>query len=541
MLRCLIRTRRTLLGAILRQPLGEILHLLPEPRRLFRQLRRLTRISRGGGGGTSAHGVGQRSVARGQFPGLIAERLHGPLVRRPLQHLRTALQLLTHPLLHLREVSHRVARLFAVHLLGCALQLLHLRLHLRRERLTQQRLGFAQLSRKRRVQRPGRFQLLLEVLRRLAKLLHAVGHRALLVRERASLLRTLEAHVAPRRGRRRRARAGAVLGAPHRTLARLRARRLGGALRERALRRGHRTRLLHRRIAQGSRTGAQFLGRRATYHELAAHAALTPRRPIRGLGSNAHGLARLERDCGDVEDGCSRPRWTSVSSDTLLGAGVGFTRDAHGDAREAVIVRSRDAQLESRTGGEHRVAPWLGEVHARHGVGDHDEIERWRQVRNVAPLRRGRPLQLHRAKCQQAPGKALPRREECVARVTRFRQRDRTERHGCATRNVQRRAARHSHRFARRQCFRRPPEIRRIGDAHGHGAHEWPVGSVHDHAVARRPAVRGDEAEIAPQRLQRPPGDASAVHAQRITSPWLSRLSRVEHDLRTARRMNRHP
>src|SRR4029079_14448298 len=119
----------------------------------------------------------------------------------------------------------------------------------------QQRLRFAELTRERAVERARRLELLLELLRRLAELLHAVGHLPLFLRERAGLLRVLVAHPALRlrllASTRRRA-----LRALRAAVARLRARRFVRALRERLLRGRCGARLLRRRIAELTRADA---------------------------------------------------------------------------------------------------------------------------------------------------------------------------------------------------------------------------------------------------------------------------------------------
>jgi hypothetical protein len=173
-------------------------------------------------------------------------------VRGALQHLRAALELLLEALLQLREVAQRVARTLAVHLLRRGLELLHLRHELGRQSLSQQRLCLAELAGERAVQCSGGLELLLELLRRLPQLLHAIGHRALLLREGASLLGALVVH----RLLILRARIAALLSALRAAIACLRVGRFVGALRERLLRRGSRTRLPHRRVAHRTRTAS---------------------------------------------------------------------------------------------------------------------------------------------------------------------------------------------------------------------------------------------------------------------------------------------
>ena len=289
----LLRVRRARLGPVLGQAVLEALHLLTQPLRLFGERRRRAGSVCLPVGTVRCRRVGERPLLRRQFLRLVAERLHRPFMRRALQHLRAALELLLHALLHLRQVAQRIARLLAVQLLRRVLELQHLRLHLWRERLAQQRLRFAELPRQRRVERSRRLELLLEILRRVAELLHALRHGALLLREGSRLLRALERHV-PLRLRRRRGRgAPRLLAVLARALPGLRACRLVRALRQRALRARGGARFLHRRITQGARAGAELLGRGATHHQLAAHAALCPRRCIDGLGADPHHLARL--------------------------------------------------------------------------------------------------------------------------------------------------------------------------------------------------------------------------------------------------------
>src|SRR5205823_5228189 len=161
------------------------------------------------------------------------------------------------PLLHLGQVAHRLARAVAVHLLRCALELLHLRHQLGGHRLSKERLRLAELAGERAVERARRLELLLELLRRLTKLLHAIGHRALLLREPTRLLGVLVAHsllrlllrfTSPLR------RALRTLRAP--SVARLRARRFVRALRERLLRGRRGARFPGRRVAELTRAGA---------------------------------------------------------------------------------------------------------------------------------------------------------------------------------------------------------------------------------------------------------------------------------------------
>src|SRR5687768_13479712 len=284
----LARLRRTSCRLVLGEPLLETLHRLAQPLSTLGEIRGVARLlalraflpllaarlrRRG------ARRVGERTLLLRQLLRLVAQRLHRPFVRRALQHLGAALELLLQPLLHLRQIAQRIARLLAVHLLRRILELLHLCHELGRERLSQQRLRLVQLAGERRVERTSGLELLLELLRRLAQPLDAVRHLTLLLRERPGTLGALVVHRLLRLLRR----AGALRRAlpPLRTaVAGLGTRRLIGALREGPLRRRCRTRFLRRGVAQHARLGAALLERRTLDDQVATHATLAPRRRI---------------------------------------------------------------------------------------------------------------------------------------------------------------------------------------------------------------------------------------------------------------------
>src|SRR5436190_304701 len=431
LLRVLLRLaglRRARRGVVLRETLLQLLHRIAQPLRTLGQLRRFLRalalgvlplrllalrvlalrflllrflglrcvLSRRAIAlrRSTARRVGECLLLLRQLARFVGQRLHRTLVRRALEHFRAARELFLEPLLHLREVAQRIARLLAVHLLRGILELLHLRHQLGGQRLAEQRLRFAELSRERRVERTGGLELLLELLRRLSELLHAIRHAALLLGERTRPLGALVVHRLL--GIRRRARAlRRALAALRAALTRLGARRLVGALRERLLRRGRGARFLRRRIAEHACFRAAFLDRRALDDQVAAHAALRPRRCIHDFGTDAHRVARLELQRGDVEPGGAHPRRAHRARHRLPDSrpvtARTQARDAQRQRSDPVVVRCRESQSDALRRREHGVSLGSRDLRARRRVDEHLEPERRGQGDDGPARRRRQP------------------------------------------------------------------------------------------------------------------------------------------------------
>ena len=459
-------------------------------------------------------------------------------MRRALQYLRAALQLLTHLLLHLRQVTHRVAGLLAIHLLRCILELLHLCHQLWRQRLPHQRLRLAQLPGKGRVQRTRRLELLLELLRGLPELLHPLRHRTLFLRQAPRLLCRLEVHRA------------LLLSARSRGILRGSGARLGPRCFVRLLRqcllvaRSGQC-LLHGGIAECTGGGALLLTRRAAQHDLAAHAALRPWRCVHCFHAYSHRVACCEMQRGDVHRRDARPARAGAAGNHLRdGRRVAHTRaqDSQRDGRNAVVVRREHRELHGLSGDEQRIGAGLGDADARCGVGHDDHIERLGQVRHEAARSARRPVQLHR----------MIRRERAAERLTRGAKDDAIA-GWCDQRHVgegDRRAAgdrqhaapREAERFADRERLVRPAEVAGIPDVQRDRADERTIRRVHGDAVTRDAAVGRDEPQVAAQGVHRPRcGARGRVDRQRVRPPCIAGLANVEVDDAAARRADAHP
>ena len=291
-------------------------------------------------------------------------------MRRTLQYLRAALELLAQLLLHLREVAQRVARLFAVHLLRRILQLLHLRHQLRRHRLPKQRLRLTELTCERRVQGSGGLELLLELLRRLSKLLHTIGHRSLLLRETPRLFCGLEVHGTLLLA----TRIGCILRT---TCPRLCARRLIRPLRERLLLLCGGQRLFDSGLAECTRGGALLLAGSSTQNDLATHTTLRPRRRVHGFGAHRHRVARREVQRVDIHARTASPTRANAAPERLHdGRGIAHTgaHDAERYRRHTVIVGHQYGELHRIARHEQGVSGGLGDDDMRRGVCDHNDV-----------------------------------------------------------------------------------------------------------------------------------------------------------------------
>ena len=518
--------------AVLRQPVFQVVHLFAQPLCPLGELIRLARIRDVLRRIGATRRVGQRTLLRRQLLRFIAEGLHCSFVRRPLQYLGAFLELLAHPLLQLREIAQGVPRLVAIHLLRRGLELLHLRHHLRRHRLSEQFLRLTKLARERAVQRASSLELLLELLGRLAKLVHPVRHRPLLLRERASLLRILELHrvllLACRAGGRI-ARSGPLPGLRASGFVRLLCKltlRLGGGLR-----------FFHRCIAERARDDSLLLARCATQHQFAAHPALGPRRRVHRFRAHAHGVARLEVQRDDIDRHRTHPARAHIArhGEQRRRRVRRTARGAHGNQRHAVIVRHLNGQRNGLGVHEQRVHARRRDHHVRRRIGDDVYVERLREIGHQTARAARRPAQLHGMFGGEPAVERLSRRSKGNALAASTEQRDVGERHRGASGNRQYTAARQTQPLAHRERLISAPEVGGIVRLERERANKWAVSGVDDNAVARRPAIRGDKAKVAAQRLDGPVASTRRlIDGDCVGAPGVAGLANIEiHDATT--------
>ena len=458
-------------------------------------------------------------------------------MRRALQHLGAPLELLAQLLLHRREILERVTRLLAIHLLRRRLELLHLCHQLRRHRLLEQRLGLAELARERRVECARRLELLLELLRRLTKTLHPIGHRALFLRETSRPFRVVEIH---RLLLRARTAGGRRLRA---ALSRLRARRFAGALGERLLRTRRGLRLLHGGVAEGACRGTLLLGRRAAKDYFATHAALCPGRRIHCFGAHPHRVAGRKMQRADVHRGAAAPARAHRTGERLHdGRGVLRSRAHHAQrhGRNAMVVRYEHRERDRLPRHEQRIGGGLRDDDMRRRIGDDIHAEWLGQIGHEATRTTRRPMQQHGMIGRELSAERLSGRGKRHALAALPEQCDIREWNRRAARYREHAAARQMQRLANRERLRGAAEIARIVHGECDGADEWAVGGVHDHTVAHRAAIRRNETQVAAQRVNRPRRRTrGGIDRDGVRPPGVAGLANLEIHHASSRRAHR--
>ena len=137
--------------------------------------------------------------------------------------------------------------------------------------------------------------------------------------------------------------------------------------------------------------------------------------------------------------------------------------------------------------------------------------------------------------------KGLAGGAERDAITVRRNERDVCQRDGCAARNRQHAAAWQMERLAHRQQLVRSAEIARVPRVQRNRTHKGTVGRVHDHAIACRAAVGGDETQIATQGIDRPRGHTSdGIDDQRVGAPGVASVANPEVHNAAAGRAHMH-
>ena len=448
--------------------------------------------------------------------------------------------MLAKPLLHRGEILHRLPRLIARELLGRVLELLHLLHELGGERLTQQLLRFVKLSCETAVERTRLFELLLERRRLLLQILHAFSHRPLLFGDGPCLLGGFVAH---------RALLSAALGVGGRavaspsTVAALAAvaRRVVGALLERALRGGSRLRFAHGGIGGVPGHCSSLFHRRDLENQLAAFAPLRPGRVVDRHDLHVERVTSFQltraqiESCGAVP--YSRRAGRQRLSNDRLSSGVARLPTLQLDVRDAMIVADREAQRNSIVAGNERVGGGRHELHAWRRVGIHFQLEGKRDVGDRSGHTERAP----------APLAALPRLEAAREGVATGAKSDRLlvthQLNGSqfgrrAAGDVDDRTARHARRLANGEALRCPSEVRGVCRPHRDRPHERPVCHAYDRRVRRRPTIRDHEREIATYRSDDHFRDTGARHLKCGRPPAFTRRALHQRHHRAARRRN---
>ena len=211
---------------------------------------------------------------------------------------------------------------------------------------------------------------------------------------------------------------------------------------------------------------------------------------------------------------------------------------AHPDADERVVVLRQDLDPHAVVHTDQHLADRREDLHARHRVREHLDLQRGRKVRDLLSQAFRLPAPDVTARGSPGAGEGGPVAAERDPRgAGDERHRGQRLRRMSLERNSRSRGD--AHRSVGGEALRRPREICRVAGAQRDIADEGAIHHADQGGVAQRPAIGREEREVRVHDREGDTGDALVIHREQRVSPGPARGAPLQPHLAPPRRVHR--